>query len=112
MDTSPKYLPPDVLLERLYGLKEKPSRSEAIDLIIENIDEYCWASRFDLIDELLSKADMDRLGQHLVIYLVIFGRWGEKNMKGYKAFRDAAYQWYSKQIPPEELERLFMGLKD
>lgn len=63
-----------VALERIYTLSSGGRPREAMDLLLVKMDDAFLAGRFELVDELLSVVDVDRLSLTLQLALLAFSR--------------------------------------
>jgi hypothetical protein len=65
-------------LGEVYSLLETNKMRKAIDVVFDNIDNLCCEQKFEEIDEILSKADLDRLDENLIVAFLTIS-FGAKN---------------------------------
>jgi hypothetical protein len=68
--------------------------ADAVDYIVNCIDDMCWAGEWNTIDAIMHGIDLERAGE-LSYQVVVFTRWAKHECPSWYEFRDHVWSWMS-----------------
>jgi len=98
-------------LEDVYSLFETNKMRKAIDVVFDNIDNLCCEQRFEEIDEILSKVDLDRLDENLIVAFLTISFGAKNYIKQRASFYEKAEFKLLEAKDPDVVKQILNGLK-